>query len=111
MTDKSRRTWKIEDQARPPRSYRPYACFKCRKCFHRSVEFPNASATLVCPECGAETVQMNQRFKAPRKDNVAQWKKVEALVLAGFHFQPVGEPYPKVPRELREFLKTNRKLR
>ncbi|MEY4952723.1 MAG: hypothetical protein RL299_1147 [Pseudomonadota bacterium] len=55
---------------------------------------------------------MGRSFKPPRKSDLEQWKKVEALWLAGFRFptntgvQEV-EPYPERLKDVEEFIKRN----
>jgi hypothetical protein len=41
-----------------------------------------------CPHCGQSLVNMGKNFKAPRKDNVVQWRKLELVIVlrrAGRH--------------------------
>lgn len=72
----------------------PYACLECRTSFKRPrLKWPPPS-TLECPKCRSMTYLMSSRFKPPAKDDVVQWKKVAALIAAGFRFGTVGEPYP-----------------
>jgi hypothetical protein len=52
---------------------------------------------------------MGRDFKAPRKTDVEQWKKVEALRLAGFVFWPgwANNPLPERLSEVEDFIKAN----
>jgi hypothetical protein len=54
---------------------------------------------------------MGRAFKAPRKADAEQWKKVEALWQAGFRFWSQWsseiEPLPKRLREVEDFIKRN----
>ena len=59
---------------------------------------------MTCPGCGSNTFQVSQNFKAPRKSDKREWRKVQELVLRGFRFQPVDGAYPKDLRGLEGFL-------
>ena len=57
---------------------------------------------------------MGRAFKAPKKTDHEQWKKVEALWRAGFRFPShTGwrevEPYPERLREVGAFIRDNPK--
>jgi hypothetical protein len=84
-----------------------HACFGCRK----SWKLPEES-TGTCPQCGKSANWMGRAFKAPKKTDVDQWKKVEALWRAGFRFLPnTGwrevEPYPEQFRDVAKFIADN----
>lgn len=78
----------------------PYACFCCRKSFKRASRI---EAVLPCPECGGPSVGLTRKFKPPKRSDVKQWNKVEALVRHGFLFWSVGEPYPDTLQEVASF--------
>lgn len=96
----------------PPRHRGPellfaHACFACRK----SWKLSEASSSK-CPQCCGDVFWMGRAFKAPKKTNDEQWKKVEMLRKAGFAFiSHTGwrevEPYPKRLQEVREFIQNN----
>lgn len=88
----------------------PYACFGCRRSFKRTVSgsFLERPAVLACPHCGGAAVCLSQKFKAPRQNDVAQWRKVHALVLGGCLFYSRNDPYPETLREVPEFLRHRR---
>ncbi|MBO9500019.1 MAG: hypothetical protein J7483_11250 [Novosphingobium sp.] len=54
---------------------------------------------------------MGRAFKAPKKTDAQQWKKVEALWLAGFRFWSSGSnstgPYPARLNEVEAFIRRN----
>ena len=78
----------------------PYACFACRKSFKRaSREHP----VLKCPECGGPSIGLTRKFRTPRRSDVKEWDKVEALVRHGFLFWSLGEPYPDTLAEVEAF--------
>ncbi|WP_337658477.1 hypothetical protein [Sphingorhabdus sp. Alg231-15] len=62
-----------------------HACFKCRVSF--KVELREGMAP--CPNCRAPLASMGRSFKAPKKSNTLQWKKVEKLWLAGIRFPTI----------------------
>jgi DNA-directed RNA polymerase subunit RPC12/RpoP len=59
-----------------------FACFECRKSFKRKL----GRETYACPQCGKPMREMGRQFKAPKLDDVKQWRKVEALVRGGITF-------------------------
>lgn len=92
---------------RGPKYLVAHACFNCRK----SWKLPEESAA-VCPQCEQPVSWMGRAFKAPRKSDVEQWKKVEELWLAGFRFFPNTRgrevaPYPERLRDAAGFVADN----
>ena len=74
-----------------PNGYlRPFACFRCRRSFRRPYE-PGVKERP-CSMCGGVAIQLDRKFKAPRKADRQQWAKVEYLVRHGFRFQSVYGP-------------------
>ncbi len=58
---------------------RPHlACFECR------VSFKDIS---VCPHCHKPLINMGTRFKAPRRNNMRDWKRLHLIYLAGGKFR------------------------
>lgn len=62
--------------------------------------------------------QLSRKFKAPKRSDAAQWKKVQFLVEHGFRFYTVYEltehganriAYPKTLEEAREFVKGHKR--
>ena len=83
----------------------PYACTKCQRSFKRPrTDYPNFPDMLTCPHCGASAYRMSVHFKAPRRTDDGQWRKVAALIAAGFRFERVGEPYPSTLAEVADFV-------
>ena len=65
----------------------PSVCFTCRKSFKR----PPTNQPLRCPQCSGTLVQLSRKFSTPKARQVEQWKKVRALVEAGFRFYSLYE--------------------
>lgn len=90
-----------------------FACLDCRKSFKREfnlvVECPDE---LKCPDCGGLAHNFGRHFKAPKKSNLKQWKKVEFLFEHGFRFQKIrpvknsleSVPYPETLEEAKVFV-------
>lgn len=108
-----------------------FACFECRKSFKRPYTVaeqeraawlshrisgrqpsrPFAMPVYQCPDCGHPATLMGRAFRAPRQNEVEQWRKVELLVQAGFIFRSsvVGR-YPDTVTEARAFVESHRKV-
>ena len=93
--------------AQSPQYLHPFACFVCRRSFKRpGIERDEAA----CPVCGCLAVRLSRKFKPPRRGDVAQWSKVEALVRLGFRFDTIYDadgaiiPYPSSERGIPAFL-------
>ena len=85
-----------------------HACFRCRKSWKiERREGPEP----VCPQCANPLHEMGRAFKAPKKSDMEQWQKVEALWQAGFRFWPSwlthAEPLPDHLRNVEDFIKRN----
>ena len=87
-----------------------FACFRCRRSFKRSVELGSKDYVRRCPRCGGRALDLGRRFKPPKGDDLAQWKKVRFLVAAGFFFQHVHDEeggqvgYPETLEEAGAFV-------
>lgn len=84
-------------------SLEAHACFNCRVSF--KVELRDGLAP--CPNCRIPLAPMGRSFKAPKKSNVTQWKKVEKLWLAGIRFPTIwgGVYRPKRPQDADEYIR------
>lgn len=86
------------------------ACFDCRKSFKKDVSDPRY--TPKCPECGEPLRPMGRYFRAPRKGDAAQWRKVELLYRAGVYFGGTQSPelgkFPETLLEARAFIARNK---
>jgi hypothetical protein len=85
-----------------------HACFDCRKSWKIELR---EGADPVCPQCASPLHEMGRAFKAPKKSDAEQWKKVEALWWAGFRFwsnwSTEVEPLPGRLRDVEDFIKRN----
>lgn len=82
-----------------------HACFGCRKSFKMDVGY-FVHRPAKCPQCEQPLAWMGRTFKAPRIDDLKQWKKVEALWNAGVRFQSYRgtERLPETLSETTPFL-------
>lgn len=81
-------------------------CLNCRKVFNQGTDFNNIRKSN-CPDCGKLMVQMNHRFQAPKRSEVAKWKTVEFLISNGFFYQHIKDEdilptYVSYPENIRE---------
>lgn len=74
-----------------------HACFSCQKSFKLSQE-----EDRVCPECREKIYPMGRAFKAPKRGDRQQWKKVQKLYALGFRFHGYGRDYQPLPERLQE---------
>ena len=88
----------------------PYACFDCRKSFHATMEWDKTKRRdidFLCPECKQPMHSMGLDFKAPRQQDIRQWRKVKMLYENGFNYHNCGcgtGLRPKRLSEVKEFL-------
>ncbi|TWB30838.1 hypothetical protein FBZ88_102403 [Nitrospirillum bahiense] len=90
-----------------------HACFACRRSWKLPVLFGGVGeGGRSCPACGGGLCLMGRSFKAPKRTDVAQWRKVEALWRRGYRFwsyrsHPGAEPLPATLKEVSGFLRRN----
>jgi len=107
-----------------------FACFECRKAFKRPCtereqqrsawlsrrisgrqpSKPFTPPVYHCPDCDGVATLMGRAFRAPRRDNVDQWRKVEVLARAGFTSWSYVGRYPDTIAEARRFVETHRNI-
>ena len=96
-----------------------FACLNCKSTFQRSFleapcDYPLHSQ---CASCGGVTYNLGRNFKALKKLDTAQWKKVAYLIQHGFYFQKIrpsknsyySVPYPSTLAEARVFVRKYKK--
>ncbi|MCW8880436.1 MAG: hypothetical protein OQJ89_09440 [Kangiellaceae bacterium] len=91
-----------------------FACIKCCKSFKREFDMApkDYPKELPCSECGGVAYNYGRHFKAPKKNDTAQWKKIEFLHEHGFRFQKIRigsghhdvVPYPENMEQAKEFV-------
>ena len=93
-----------------------YVCLHCRKSYSAGTDFTQFRDNKPCPECAAPMTLLDEKFKAPPKDDTAQWDIVTLLVSHGFRYQTLLDPltgapvpYPRTKREAEEFIRKYRK--
>jgi hypothetical protein len=66
-----------------------FACLPCRfTSKHWGARWREVN--VYCPHCGELMVDLGRDFKAPRRQSVSQWRKVEMLAAAGITFDSCG---------------------
>lgn len=84
-----------------------FACFNCKVSFKQDGSVDERP----CPNCNGIMYRMGWSFKAPRKHDKDQWKKVQILYAEGFRFFGSGnyesQPLPELLKEVSDFLKRN----
>jgi len=95
----------------PPGQYlTAHACFVCRKSFKMA---PRTEGNVAaCPNCGNRLYEMGRSFKAQKRRDEDQWRKVQALYASGFRFFsyrrfPGCAPLPETYAEVKDFVKSN----
>jgi hypothetical protein len=107
-----------------------FACFECRKVFKRPYPVGEqvralwlsrrksgrrplktfAAPTYHCPDCKRELTLMGRAFRAPRNEDVEQWRKVELLARSGFTFWSSVGRYPDSVSDARRFVESHRRV-
>jgi len=80
-----------------------YACFACRKVFKKPIAEESAVG-YPCPSCAQPLMMMGTAFRAPRRADEPQWRKVEQLVRAGVLFYRNSGPRPRTLKEVTPYL-------
>jgi hypothetical protein len=96
---------------RGPKYRLAHACFVCRRSFKLAVDLSQAEQERRCPGCRGVLRWMGRSFRAPRRTDFDQWRKVEILWEAGYRFTsyrgPAG-PLPETLKEAEAFVRRNR---
>jgi len=94
-------------------AYKPhFACFRCRKTFKRRLlgditdnNHPESKAAK-CSDCGELMADMGKDFKAPKKENIKEWKHLERLYAVGITFHSCGCSGPGyIPKTTEQLIK------
>ena len=81
-----------------------HACFECRSTFKKPPAEAAGQTGYICPRCKFALHDMGRSFRAPAKNDLDGWKKVQALYAHGFRFfsyRSFGN-YPRLPERFRE---------
>lgn len=76
-------------------------CLSCKIAFSNGNNADNP-VLQICPQCNDKMIQVNQKFKPPKKTDSKGWKIVTLLIENGFTFDSV---YQQIDRNV--FLKVN----
>jgi hypothetical protein len=81
-----------------------HVCFDCRKVFKKPHFYPSPYAkdrgkkapVYPCPDCGVDMIYMGYKFRAPKKEDVRAWKKIEDGVRTGtpWEIPTIRKPKP-----------------
>ena len=102
--------------------YGPYkeiwACFACRKSFKQINRFEltrpmpvtsEGERYVPCPQCRRQMHNMGRDSKAPKQNDLKQWRKVEILYCHGYAYHSCGcvgpGPRPAMLRDVDDFLR------
>jgi hypothetical protein len=86
--------------------YKPHmVCFNCRVALKNVPE---------CPHCRQPMVDMGLDFKAPRRTQVREWKRVHLIHQAGCRYHSCGcggaGSLPSTLRDAKKLLKTSQQI-
>ena len=81
-------------------------CLECRKTYNHGSDFEKFHIGN-CPECGKLMLEVDQKFKSPKTNEIKLWETVRYLVNEGFKYQRIYEvkfqtPFVKYPENLRD---------
>ena len=65
-------------------------CINCRIAFSCGMDYENI-ISRVCPQCKNEMINVDYKFRAPKKDNIKKWETIKYLFENGFYFQHIYE--------------------
>ncbi|MBO0324384.1 hypothetical protein J0X14_18900 [Muricauda sp. CAU 1633] len=63
-------------------------CLNCRKAFNQNSDFEIQSG-FTCPECGQKMVEVNYKFRPPKKSDLKAWQVSKFLIENGFSYQHI----------------------
>lgn len=65
-------------------------CLECRISFSYGMDYFDI-ISRICPQCKNEMVNVDYKFRAPKKDNLKKWEAIRYLLEDGFYFQHIYE--------------------
>jgi len=84
-------------------------CLNCRIAFSHGMNFNNI-APRICPQCKAEMINVDYKFKPPKKSDIKEWEAVKYLLEHGFYYQHIYDEngkavkYPEDVKGAKEFV-------
>jgi len=87
-----------------------HACFGCRKVCNKPYS-EQSGTEYPCPNCAQLLHVMGTAFRAPKRSDESQWRKVEELSRAGIWFVLNGGRKPQVLQEVAQFLEARAKAK
>jgi len=75
-----------------------YVCFHCRVCFH---------GTSMCPHCRHGMHYVGTHFRAPRRNDLKAWRRLERMGFSGSFREGCG-PVPVCEAEVARYLQTKK---
>ena len=83
-------------------------CLNCRIAFSHGMDY-DCIISKRCPQCNAEMINVDYKFKAPKKDDIKRWEIIKYLLGNGFYFQHIyrdddyiNAELVKYPQNIRE---------
>jgi len=84
-------------------------CLNCKRVDNIGTDFEKFK-TGKCPECGADMIFVDHKFRPPKKTDKKRWELAEFLIRNGFVFQRIVDDnhvyvtYPQSIQEAKEFV-------
>jgi ABC-type transport system involved in Fe-S cluster assembly fused permease/ATPase subunit len=83
-------------------------CLNCRIAFSYGMDYDNI-ISRTCPQCKREMINVDYKFKAPKKDTIKKWETITYLFENGFYFQHIYEnnkivKYPENIKDAKPFV-------
>ena len=79
-------------------------CLNCRIAFSYGMDYNNV-ISRVCPQCKNEMVNVNYKFRAPKKNDIKKWETIKYLLDNGFYFQHINDEngnWVKYPENIKD---------
>src|SRR5215217_7095893 len=86
-------------------------CTNCRRAFNLGTNFDSIHIAN-CPECGQRMIQVNHKFRPPKRSESKKWEVVKLFLDNGFFYQHIYkikfqspfEPYPDNMKDALDFI-------
>ena len=85
-----------------------FVCLNCRITFSYGMDYDNI-IPRTCPQCKNEMINVDYKFKSPKKNDIKKWEIIKYLLENGFYFQHIYEnnkiiEYPQNIKEAKTFV-------